>query len=144
MIRYAEERLIPYPRVLLQSVVLKVQHYPEFLPWALEARVYNQQDNTFEADLTLGYKMFRESYTSTVWWSESESSTTIVAKSHPGLFNHLETNWLLSSEGEQTLVNFSIVFEVKRSWMTSLIDPFFHEAAKRMVQAFEERVRSQA
>lgn len=143
MIRYSQARQLPYPLPLVRDVILDVKLYPDFLPWVLAARVYNAHQFTFDADLTVGYKVFRETYTSAVAWAQEGVLTTITARCDKGIFNQLESTWRLTKlEQEQTHVEFAMAFELSRGWMAKLLEPFFHEAATHMVEAFEARVRA--
>ena len=50
----------------LYALVLDVQKYPQFLPWCLAARVKSQTESELTADLSIGFNMFRETFTSYV------------------------------------------------------------------------------
>jgi coenzyme Q-binding protein COQ10 len=43
-----------------------VRRYPEFLPWCLAARIRHTDERALTADLIIGFRMFRERFTSFV------------------------------------------------------------------------------
>jgi coenzyme Q-binding protein COQ10 len=141
MIHYKQTRQLPYPLPLVRDIILDVKSYPDFLPWVAAAHVYNMRECTFDADLTIGYKVFRETYTSAVEWVEEGALTTITARCYKGLFEQLESTWRLTQQEQgPTHVEFTIAFELSRGWMAQLLKPVFHEAATRMMEAFEARI----
>ena len=63
---HTETRLVPYSADLMYRVVSEVERYPEFLPWVLGLRVKSRDDTIVIAEMMVGYKGFREKYTSKV------------------------------------------------------------------------------
>ena len=51
MATHAEKRVLPYTPDQLFDLVAGVEHYPEFLPWCLGARIRSRRDNVIVADL---------------------------------------------------------------------------------------------
>jgi len=66
MPRHSERRLLPYAPEILYAIVADVERYPEFLPWVLSADIIDKTDRGFLADLTVGYKIFQDTYRSEV------------------------------------------------------------------------------
>ena len=63
---HAEQRVLPYTPEQLFALVADIEHYPEFLPWCIGARIRERQANLVVADLIIGFKVFRERFTSRV------------------------------------------------------------------------------
>ncbi|MEL0090000.1 MAG: SRPBCC family protein, partial [Rhodospirillales bacterium] len=63
---HAERRFLPYKKEDIFNLIADVAKYPEFLPWCLAARVRGESAESFEADLVIGFKMVRETFTSRV------------------------------------------------------------------------------
>ena len=63
---HAEERVLPYTPEQLFALVADVERYPEFLPWCVGARIKKRQPDLIVADLIIGFRMFRERFTSRV------------------------------------------------------------------------------
>ncbi|MFN9791206.1 MAG: type II toxin-antitoxin system RatA family toxin, partial [Holosporales bacterium] len=118
MPRHEESRVLPHPVPAVFSVVADVERYPEFLPWCLASRVYDRADDTFTADLVIGYKVLRESYTSRVH-TVPQQSVRIEYLSGP--FKYLENTWGFTATHEGGCrVDFFIDFDVLRRLMHHL------------------------
>ena len=63
---HAEQRVLPYTAEQLFDLVADVGRYPEFLPWCVGARIRERSDTLIVADLLIGFRMFRERFTSRV------------------------------------------------------------------------------
>lgn len=57
---------LPYAPHQLYDLVADVEKYPEFLPWCMAVRILSQSDTEIMADLSVGYKFFRETFRSRV------------------------------------------------------------------------------
>ena len=66
MPKHAEKRVLPHSAEQMFDLVADVGKYPDFLPWCIGARVFDQTDDVLYADLVLGYKVFREKFRSKV------------------------------------------------------------------------------
>ena len=60
--KHEERRIIKHTPNNLYNLVADVKRYPEFLPWCLGARVKNISLKSFEADLIIGFKIYKEIY----------------------------------------------------------------------------------
>lgn len=139
---HQEIRTVSYPAELLFDIVADVGRYPEFLPWCVGARVGGQMieaDNTLvEMDeLMVGFKAFRERYTSEV--RLNRSALTINAAHIRGPFKHLYSKWRFVPVDGGTEIHFSIDFEFRNPVLRLVANSAFGEAASRMVRAFEGR-----
>ena len=63
---HAERKLLPYRPEQLFDLVADVGEYPKFLPWCVGSRILSRSEGELTADLTIGFKMFRESFRSHV------------------------------------------------------------------------------
>ena len=66
MPKHSERRALPYTPEQLFDLVAEVERYPEFLPWCLATRIRARDEYELTADMIVGYKMFRETFTSRV------------------------------------------------------------------------------
>ena len=64
--RHEERRIIKHTPSDLYNLVADVKKYPEFLPWCLGARIKNTTLKSFEADLLIGFKIYKEVYSSKI------------------------------------------------------------------------------
>ena len=136
---HAEQRLLPYTAEQLFDLVADVEHYPEFLPWCLAARVRERAGNVITADLLIGFRMVRERFTSRVVLDRPGRIDVSYAE---GPFRYLSNHWnFMPQPGGTCLIAFYVDFEFRSRMLQKLIGVLFNEAVKRMVGAFEARAR---
>jgi coenzyme Q-binding protein COQ10 len=138
---HAEQRLLPYTQDQLFDLVADIERYPEFLPWCVGARIRKRlPDGTLEADLVIGFKMFRERFTSIV--KPDRKGHRIDVSYAEGPFRYLNNHWKFIAEGEhKTRVDFFVDFEFRSALLQKVIGVLFNEAVRRMVAAFEHRAQ---
>jgi coenzyme Q-binding protein COQ10 len=138
---HAEQRVLPYSQAQLFDLVADIERYPEFLPWCVGARIRKRlPDGTMEADLVIGFKMFRERFGSIV--KPDRANHRIDVSYVDGPFRYLNNHWKFIAEGEnRTRVDFFVDFEFKSALLQKVIGVLFNEAVRRMVAAFENRAR---
>jgi coenzyme Q-binding protein COQ10 len=140
MPRHSEKRTLPYSAEMMYAIVADVKRYPEFLPWILEADIIKQTEQGFLADLTVGYKLFQDTYRSEVILTPQERVEIRYVK---GPFKHLHNHWVFSPASSNSVhIDFFIDFEFQSSFFQSMIQSVFTEAVKKMVTAFEDRAKA--
>lgn len=139
MPKHTEQKLLPYSQQQLFALVSDVGRYPEFLPWCIGARVYNRQSERFDADVIIGFKMFREKFTSRVTFEEHKSvDVDYITGPMKRLYNH----WRFIPQGTGCLVDFEVDFEFDSRMLEQMIGKVFTEATERMIGAFENRAHA--
>ncbi len=135
---HAEERDLPYTAEQLYGLVADVAAYPKFLPWCVASRVTKTTAEYIEADLVIGYKMVREKFSSRVTLTPYKQ---IHVEYLSGPMKYLSNYWRFEPlpDGQGCRIDFYVDFEFKNSFLQKTINIFFHEAVKRMVNAFETR-----
>jgi coenzyme Q-binding protein COQ10 len=136
MPKFVEDRAFPYSAEQMFALVADVGEYPKFLPWCIGSRLYNQKENDFHADLIIGFKVFRERFTSHVVLSDGKIEIDYVK----GPLRYLHNLWEFKDlpDGGSAL-HFEVDFEFKNKIFQTLIGGLFTEAVHRMVESFEER-----
>ncbi len=135
---YQETRIVPYPADLMYRVVSDVERYPEFLPWVLGLRVKSRQDNLVIAEMMVGYKAFREKYTSRVVLDPA--ALTVDVTQAEGPFRKLENHWRFTPlEDGRCEVQFAIDFEFRNRLLGAVAGASFEKALLKMTTAFEAR-----
>ena len=139
---HAEQRVLPYTQDQLFDLVADIERYPEFLPWCVGARIRKRlPDGTLEADLVIGFKMFRERFTSIV--KPDRPNHRIDVSYAEGPFRYLNNHWKFIAESEtRTRVDFFVDFEFRSALLQKVIGVLFNEAVRRMVAAFEHRAKN--
>lgn len=135
---HAERRLVPYRPEQLFDLVADVGKYPQFLPWCVAARVRTRTGDLLNADLTIGFGPFRESFASRVTLQPHER---IDVSYERGPFRYLNNHWIFAPDANGCQVNFFVDFEFRSRILQGAIGVVFHEAVRRMVNAFELRAR---
>ncbi len=140
MAKHSEKKILPYSRQQLFDLVSDVGRYPEFLPWCVGARVYNRREESFDADVVIGFKMFREKFTSRVLMREPGSvHVDYITGPMKRLYNHWHFTEL---EAGGCLIDFEVDFEFANRVMEQMIGRVFTEATERMIDAFENRAHA--
>ncbi|MDI9349538.1 MAG: type II toxin-antitoxin system RatA family toxin [Candidatus Symbiobacter sp.] len=138
---HREQKLLPYAPAQIFALVADIEQYPQFLPWCLAARVKSRgpapdSGEWLLADLVIGYKLIRESYTSRVILNPPR---VIEVTYTQGPFKSLHNLWRFSEHDGHCQVDFALDFEFKSGFLQKMIEPFFADAVRRMVAAFELR-----
>ncbi len=90
------------------------------------------------ADMTVGYKAIRETFTSQVTLKPDEN--TIDVKYIDGPFRYLENRWRFEQAGDAACnVHFSIDYEFKSRILGAVMGAVFDRAFRMFAEAFEKR-----
>jgi coenzyme Q-binding protein COQ10 len=135
---HAERKFLPYSPEQMFDLVADVGKYPQFLPWCVGSRVRRQTEEELVADLTIGFGPFRESFTSRVALDRPERVRVTYEN---GPFRYLNNQWDFKPRGSGTEVAFFVDFEFRSRILQAAIGVVFHEAVRRMVNAFLKRAR---
>jgi coenzyme Q-binding protein COQ10 len=135
---HAEERVLPYTPEQLFALVADVERYPEFLPWCVGARITERRPDLIVADLIIGFRMFRERFTSRVALDPPQRIDVAYAE---GPFRYLNNHWTFAAVPVGCRLGFFVDFEFKSRLLQKVIEVLFSEAVRRMVGAFEKRAR---
>jgi coenzyme Q-binding protein COQ10 len=135
---HAEQRVLPYTPEQLFALVADIERYPEFLPWCVAARIRERRADRIVADLVIGFKVFRERFTSRVALDPPGRIDVSYAE---GPFRRLNNHWVFERVPGGCRIDFFVDFEFKSRLMQKVIEVLFGEAVRRMVGAFEKRAR---
>ncbi len=134
---HSETRILSYTADQLFSLVMDMKKYPEFLPWCLDVHIKKITANNVESDITIGYKFFRENFSSRAHF---ESPKEIKIEYLKGPMRHLTNEWKFKNlEDRRCEVQFYVDFSLRSRFFNILIEQFFDLALKRMIHAFEAR-----
>jgi coenzyme Q-binding protein COQ10 len=136
MPRHEEQKTIAYAADELFLVVADVKEYPAFVPWCSGARIRHEDQHEVIADLDIGFGPFQESFTSQVTLDRPRQ---VSVRAIEGPLEHLINTWTFSPLGNETRVDFVIDFQFKTHLLDHVANTMFHEAATRMMDAFESR-----
>lgn len=119
------------------DLVSNVSAYPEFLPWISAIRVRSDSDTEMVADMIVGFKGIKESFTSRV---HKHRPDFVRVDYLEGPLKHLHNEWRFRDDGNGgVLVDFEVEFEFKNRLFEMLAGQMFDKALRKMIGAFEER-----
>ena len=114
------KRSIECKKEQLIDLVLDIEKYPTFVPFCLDAKVYEEKENgdllLMVADLTIGKGPFKDTYKSDVKYNKKKDS--IYVTNLDGPLKHLENKWYFKEENNITEVSFDVDFELKNDFLT--------------------------
>jgi coenzyme Q-binding protein COQ10 len=136
MPRHSETRRLPYSREQMFDLVADVGRYAEFLPWVTAIRVRSNSSTEMVADMIVGFKGLRETFTSKV---EKQRPDHIRVDYLDGPLKYLRNEWIFRPDGEGCFVDFAVDFAFKNRMFEMLAGQVFGSALRKMIGAFEER-----
>jgi len=126
------------------ALVADVERYPEFVPLCRALKVRRREKNetgieTLIADMEVGYKAIRETFTSRV--ALDRPRLKIVVEYVDGPFSRLENVWNFrdAAEGRGSTVEFFIAYEFRSRLLAALMGSVFDAAFRKFSAAFEAR-----
>ena len=139
MPRHSETRRLPYAPEQMFDLVADVGRYPEFLPWVIATRVRSDGETEMIADMIVGFKALRETFTSRVGKHRPDRIRVDYIE---GPLKFLHNDWTFRADGPGgCVVDFSVDFAFKNRVFEMLAGQMFDRALCRMIGAFEERAR---
>ena len=137
-------KIFNYSKKDLIELVLKIDDYKIFLPWCINSKILtsdkNKEDLKITADLEIGFKSFREVYTSKVFYDNKNSKIEVTSVSVN--IKKLLNIWEFESIDKKSCnVNFFIDIELKNSIINIIFSKFFNYGFEKILNSFEQRAR---
>jgi len=137
MPKHSEERELPYTPEQMFDLVADVGAYPQFLPWVVATRVRSNSDTAMVADMVVGFKGLRETFTSKV---DKQRPGHLHVDYVDGPLKYLSNDWKFRPNGKGGChIDFCVDFAFKNRMFEMLAGQVFDRALRRMINAFEER-----
>lgn len=128
---------MPYTPEQMFDLVADVGSYRKFLPWVVATRIRSNTETEMLADMVVGFKSLRESFTSRV---SKDRPNEIRVHYVDGPLSDLENIWLFRPYGlESCEVEFYVDFTFKNAVFERIAGQYFDRAFRMMVAAFEKR-----
>jgi len=135
------KRLIECNKEQLINLVLDIEKYPTFIPYCLDAKVYEKKEQgdliLIVADLTIGKDPFKDTYKSDVRYNKKESS--IYVTNIDGPLKHLDNKWHFIQENNATEISFDVDFELKNKFLNIVMTKSFQYGLDKIAEAFQKR-----
>ena len=133
-------RQIARDKQTLIDFVLDIEKYPEFIPFCIDSKVYETNDNGNEieiiADLTIGKRPFIDTYKSDVRYDKKNDSIHVTNIDGP--LKHLENNWKFVEKDNLTEVKFDVDFEIKNKFLNLIMEKSFQFGLNKIADAFQK------
>jgi coenzyme Q-binding protein COQ10 len=140
---FSTTRRVPHDAAQMFDLVADVEQYPQFVPLCQSLRVKSRTatDEGIEvlvADMTVAYKLVRETFTSRV--TLDRPNLKILVEYLSGPFSKMENRWTFTPAGEHACnVAFFIDYEFRSRVLAMLMGAMFETAFRRFAGAFEAR-----
>ncbi|HEV7258383.1 MAG TPA: type II toxin-antitoxin system RatA family toxin [Bosea sp. (in: a-proteobacteria)] len=124
------------------ALVADVEKYPQFLPLCegLKVRRRTPREGGGEvllADMTVGYKAIRETFTSRV--TLDPGNLKVLVEYVDGPFRYLENRWTFKPDPKGCEIGFFISYEFASRMLGLLMGAMFDKAFHKFAEAFERR-----
>ena len=129
---------MPYTPEQMFDLVADVKAYPQFLPWVQAMRVRKDGPQETLADMIVGFKGLRETFTSRV---QKQRPDQIHVDYVDGPLKYLRNDWRFRADPNGCLVDFSVDFAFKNRMFEMLAGQVFTIALRKMIGAFEDRAK---
>lgn len=142
MPQFSTKRRVRHAATDMFDLVADVEKYPQFVPLcsALTVKTRAEKDGrtVLVADMTVAYKVIRETFTSRV--TLDRQSLTILVEYLDGPFKRMQNCWTFYSvETKVCDVEFFIDYEFRSRTLAMLMGAMFDAAFRRFAVAFEQR-----
>ena len=138
------KKIIECKKNELIDLVLDIEKYPEFVPFCLDAKIYERNKKghliLIVADLTIGKGPFKDTYKSDVTFNKNKDS--IFVTNIDGPLKHLENTWQFKENNNYTEVSFDVDFELKNDFLNILMTKSFQFGLNKIADAFQKRAET--
>ena len=133
-----------YSKKDLIELVLKIDDYKFFLPWCINSKILTinkkKKDLKIIANLEIGFKSFREIYTSEVIYNNQNSKIEVTSIN--GNIKKLLNIWEFEEiDNKSCNVIFFIDIELKNPIVNILFNKFFNYGFEKILNSFEQRAK---
>lgn len=139
---FANDRRVRHSAEKMFDLVADVESYPSFVPLCerlvVRGRASTNGKEVLVADMTIAYKLIRETFTSRVTLDRPGLKIDVAYLDGP--FRHLDNRWTFTPVAEnESNVHFSIDYEFRSRTLGALMGVVFDKAFRKFAEAFEAR-----
>src|SRR5262249_29879656 len=142
MPKFSTKRRVRHAATDMFKLVADIEKYPLFVPLcsALKVKSWTEKDGVtiLVADMTVAYKIIRETFTSRV--TLDRSSMKIFVEYLNGPFKRMQNLWTFHRVVDGVCdIEFYIDYELRSHTLAALMGAMFDAAFRRFALAFEKR-----
>jgi coenzyme Q-binding protein COQ10 len=139
MPHHHERKALLFSAEQMYDLVTDVGRYGEFLPWVAAVRVRSDRDDEMLADLVVGFKSLKETFSSRVL---KTPKSKVVVDYLDGPMRHLHNQWLFEPTETGCTVDFTVDFAFHNRVFEALAGQYFSTAIRKMTDAFVGRAEA--
>ena len=142
MPQFSTKRRVRHAATDMFDLVADVEKYPQFVPLCsgltVKSRAEKDGRTVLVADMTVAYKIIRETFTSRV--TLDRQGLKILVEYFNGPFKRMQNRWTFYPvEAKVCDVEFFIDYEFRSRTLAVLMGAMFDAAFRRFAVAFEQR-----
>ena len=143
MPQIATKRRVAHAANEMFDLVADVEQYPRFVPFCSRLQIRRRErdangNEVLIADMTVAYKLIKETFTSRVALDRSQLAIDVKYLSGP--FTRMENRWAFHPIDEHSCeVEFFLTYEFKSRTFAFLMGAMFDAVFRRFSAAFERR-----
>jgi coenzyme Q-binding protein COQ10 len=143
MPEFSTKRRVRHSAADMFDLVADVERYPEFVPLCQSLKVRKRGNESggkevIVADMTVAYKLIRESFTSRV--TLDRQALGILVEYLEGPFRRMNNRWSFHPADDRSCdVEFFLAYEFRSRALGLLMGSVFDAAFRRFATAFERR-----
>jgi coenzyme Q-binding protein COQ10 len=142
MPHFSTKRRVRHAATDMFDLVADVEKYPQFVPLCsgltVKSRAEKDGKTVLVADMTVAYKIIRETFTSRV--TLDRQGLKILVEYLNGPFKRMQNRWTFYPvEAKVSDVEFFIDYEFRSRTLAVLMGAMFDAAFRRFAVAFEQR-----
>jgi len=142
MPKFQDTTPVPHSAQQMFDLVADIERYPEFLPMCEALRIKDRRERGDKtmliADMSVGYKMVRETFTTQVLLKPSDLAIDVSYIDGP--FRYLDNKWTFKDRTDGgSDVDFFIDYEFRSRALGMLMGAMFDRAFHMFSQAFRKR-----
>ena len=142
MPEFSTKRRVRHSAADMFALVADVERYPEFVPLCQSLKVRKRDSEggkeVIIADMTVAYKLIRESFTSRV--TLDRQALSILVEYLEGPFRRMNNRWNFRPVDDHSCdVEFFLAYEFRSRTLGLLMGSVFDAAFRRFAAAFERR-----
>jgi len=142
MPQFSTKRRVPHAASDMFNLVADVEKYPQFVPLCSALKVKSRTEKNgatvLVADMTVAYKIIRETFTSRVTLDRPDLRIFVEYLSGP--FKRMQNRWRFMPVGENACeIEFFIDYEFRSRTLAAVMGAVFDAAFRKFAVAFEQR-----
>jgi ribosome-associated toxin RatA of RatAB toxin-antitoxin module len=140
MARVKKSVLVPYSAAQMFELVLRIENYPQFLPWCGGATILERNGEETLARIDIDYHGVRAHFTTA---NREQRPERILIDLRDGPFRQLHGTWHFHALGEAgSKVELELEYAFATALLEQLIGPVFNHIAGNLVDAFVSRAEA--